>query len=471
MRPRFASGQNSQPDSRWSSNNRFNGPRWHPGMQKRGNNSNDRNEPEFTAERLTNFGGPPRFTAGPQFNGNIPRSQFQPQSQFFGNGMVNNGSANSNNWNQFSQNVFSNNQGPRFTSNTIPFPQHNISPFPYQERLSTPPPAPHPPPPAPSPSSACQFTPVQMQPNAFTNAPGPTGFPQAQTNLTPGGFPQNMTNMVRNQGPPVSNLPCQPQPNAMTSQLCPVPANMVPPNATVYIPVSQVIGAQSSTGAVQNFGAPPNTQTMGSFSNNNSANPPFQQGSQSLCMNTLASGQFNPCVPPPQINNSQNGVPTISAPAQPSNFINSAMLYQSGVQQTNTPSNSFQSPSPNSNNPLQNNVVSGLQANSNMNPMMGQTVQNQLPMNASQNQQPQSRSEMTAGIQQTGHQQQFNTGSQQNDSIGGAGKQQGGQPQKAPETAASHTLPFQDAKFLHKMISAGLSNSAQIMDHRLMQND
>ena len=463
MRPRFASsGHNNQQDPRWNSGNRFNGPRGQGYIQNRGNISNDRNEPEFTAERLPNFGGPPRFSSGPQFNGNMPRSQLPPPRQCFGNRMMHNGQDNSNNLNDFNQNMFTDNQRPRFTPSSAPLPQQNMSPFPYPERLSTPPP---PPPPAPFPSSTSQFTPIQTQSNVFSPAPGPNCFPQAQAHTMSSGFPQNMTNMpqnmtnmpqnmmnmARNQGPPFPAVPVPSQPSAMGGQLCPVPANMVPPNATVYIPVSQVTGAQSSLGVGQSFGAPPNTQMIGPFSNSNSVPPQFQQNNQSFSMSTVASGQFNPGVPPPQMSSSQNGVSTGCAPAQASNYMSSggAMYHNSG-EQTNNASNSFQSTIT-----LSNNQVQGSMINSS-NPQMK-------PYRESKN-----RAEMTPGTQQTGQQQNF-----MNTSVGGAGNQQTGLPQNKTPEPVSQTLPFQDAKFLHNMISAGMrqSSSAQIVDRRLMQND
>ena len=469
MRPRFASsGHNNQQDPRWNSSNRFNGPRGQGYIQNRGNNLSDRNEPEFTAERIPNFGGPPRFSSGPQFNGNMPRSQLPPQRQCFGNRMMHNGPDNSNNWNHFNQNIFTNNQGPRFNPSSAPSSQQNMSPFPYPEGLSTPPPAPPPPPPAPSPSSASQFTPIQTQSNVFSPAPGANCFPKAPAHTMPSGFPQNMLNMPQNManmtqnmtnilpnmmtgnhGPTFPTVPALPQAGAMGNQLCPVPANMVPPNATVYIPVSQVTGAQSSLEVGQNFGVPPNTQMIGPFSNSNSVPPQFQQNNQSLSMSTVASGQFNPGVPPPQMSSSQNGVSSSSA--QASNYMNSGgAMYHNGDGQTNNASNSFQSTITLGNNQLQGNMINS------SNPQMK-------PYRESKN-----RSEMTPGTMQTGQQQNF-----MNTSVRGAGNQQTGLPQNQTPEPVSQTLPFQDAKFLHNMISAGMrqSSSAQIVDRRLMQND
>ena len=529
MRPRFASnGHASQGDARWNSNNRFNGPRWQGNVQNRNNNFSDRDGPEFTAERLPNFGGPPRFSSGPQFNGNMPRSQGPPQQRHcFGNRMMHNGQDHSNNWNQHNQNMFGNNRGQSFTPSPVSSPQQSMSPMPNQEGNPTPPPPPPPPPSVPSHPSASQFTPIQTQPNVFTSAPGTNGILQRQLFTVPTGFPPNMTqnmppnmtnmpqnmnnmppnmtnmpqnmtnitpnmtnmplnmnnmspnminmppnmNMMSNQGPSFTALAAQSQPNVMGDQLCPVPANMVPPNAMVYIPVSQIAAAQSSTGLGQNYGAPLSTQMMGSFSNNN----------QSPSINTGTSGQFNPYVPPPQINSSQsgntcfpppqssshipplqsssqngsqcapqpqtndfqNGVSTSNAPAQPSNMIVGGAMYNNGGEQTyNTSSYSSQS--------------AGMIDSSNNNPQMK-------PYRQSKN-----ISEMLPGNQQSGQQQNLN-----NTALEGASTQPTVLQQKQTQEPASQTLPFQDAKFLHNMISAGMGQgrSASVVDRRLMQND
>lgn len=391
---------------------------------------------------MPDFGGPPSFSPGPRFNRNFPRSQFTPQNQSFGNRMGNrveqSTSASTSKWNQFSQNNFSNNQHPGFMPNSGPSPQQNRPQFPCSDRLPTPPPA-LPPPPVSSP-----FNYSQGQPGQFITGPRPSSFTQFQNSQSPP-CPSPDAGSMGNQNPSFSTVPFHSQ--EMKSQFCAVPASMVPKNCTVFVPVSQMMGTASQV----------------------------QQGGQ--IVGPALNGQFNPCVPSGQSNSSQNTcIPTplngSNAFAQPNNFGGSVNGGQRSYTQAycsdNGTSNTFLTTGGNNSNQMQNNLQSGLhymgnnyqnkmvQNNVNENYNTGQNNANQNGVNFPQNQPATSLSENFAGARQTENQQlMYSTGTQDNRGAG---------------THSSQTLPFQDAKYLHNMISAGLQPNNQGMDSRLMQN-
>ena len=498
QRPRFASGQYNQPDNTRGFDARFNNPSWPPYRQNRSDNynGNSYDNERYTPEQGSNFGGPPRFSSGPQrfssgpqrfssglqFDGNNPRPQFQQQNNqnFVSRNEQNSSPANSN-WNQFSQNCFPSGQGQRFALNQGPLSGQSNGSFDCPERLTSPPP---PPPPPPNSGLFRQGQAMPVNNNQFTTQTGPPVFQTFPTNHMPPCVPSNP---VQNQGPSLSPRPGQPivSPNQFSQPN--FPSNIGPQNSPAFFPV---------------------TPMMVSSPNANFACVQGQQGGPVVNASQVIGGQFNPNMPPPMANSSQN-VSGNSASVSEANPLSQPNMFQpvnigqmvpnnypqtinasigmptmpphsttlSGNRSQNTQSYGFQQLGNNFQNHMQSHLQPGennSQAGQNATflPNQQNSTETKLPIPGIGNEQIMTG---TCTFPQTGNQNIMDLNASR---LNSAGIVAGSQNQNQVTTGhsggtASQTLPFQDADFLTNRISAGLkqNNPTRITDRRLMQND